>query len=210
MSSLWYLSRGVHEVLRSLSHKSQVWNERWEKPRGREGGRDHNMVNDASNSVFLCSVSPRPGGRSVPVTYHPRQCAQCRGCQEGPGEAGVFTRASWSTGCPGLALKTGRLHCLCPSSLQVPHQPTTPHPSGGLGAPSSSPGSRSSHLLGDPHPTIVTDPLISSSELVIPPVSFSPDSEDPVLFLHSPHALCLSPPRLACCPTVTGPPHCSP
>lgn len=32
-------------------------------------------------------------------------------------------------------------------------------------------------------------PLISSSELVIPPVSFSLDSEDPVLFLHPPCSL---------------------
>lgn len=168
------------------------------------------MANDASNLVLLYSVSPRPGGRGVPVTYHSRQCPQRRGRQEGPGEAGVCTRASWSTGCPGVALKTGRLHCLCPPpTLQVPHQPTTPNPLGVqvLLAPPQAPD----HLTCWVTPILpsLQTPLISSSELVIPPVSFSLDSENPVLFLHSPHALCLPPPRLACCPTVTGPPHYS-
>lgn len=52
MSSLWHLSRGVYEVLRSLSHKSQVWKEQWEKPEG--------IVSWLMKEVtqFFCSVCP--------------------------------------------------------------------------------------------------------------------------------------------------------
>lgn len=96
-----------------------------------------------------------------------------------------------------------------PPPLQVPHQPTTPNPLGVqvLLAPPQAPD----HLTCWVTPILpsLQTPIISRSELVIPPVSFSLDSENPVLFLHSPHALCLPPPRLACCPTVTGPPHYS-
>lgn len=112
------------------------------------------MADDPSNSVLLCSVSPWPGGRGVPVTCHSRQRSQCRSCKEVPGKAGVCTRASWSTGCSGLALT-----CPCPS----PPQPPSCHLSVVSGFPQ--PPDHLSYF------TVVADPLTSSWST--PPTSLS-------------------------------------